>query len=132
MDVKKFVQYLQFKFIEECLAKGLKRIKCDQCGKDFCLYDEDADVGFCYNCGYKVELNNPKFKPLLTQGLFFVGCNGSMNVLVIPNGNWKELINNIPEDIVNICGCEIEDLDYFILHHVTEDKTTTMDFKGML
>lgn len=132
MDVKGLVEYLQSQYVQECIARGLKVVKCEQCGKDFCLYDEEADVGFCYNCGYKVEPNNPTFKPIATEGIFFVCCDEATSVLVIPKGNWKELINNIPDDIMRIYGCDIEDLDFFILHHVTKDKTTTIDFKGML
>lgn len=103
---------------------------CKTCGKASYLLNKQETFGYCLNCGTTITKTKDGYETIKGEGCFVLSDNEKFVIFPIEAGKFKQAFANACKAARKQFGCSVDDLDYFILHHI-KDKTITIDFKNM-
>lgn len=104
---------------------------CKTCGKASYLLNKQETVGCCLNCGTTITKTKDGYDTVKGEGCFVLSNNEKVVIFPIEVDKFKQAFANACNAARKQFGCSVDDLDYFILHHIRDDKTITIDFKDM-
>lgn len=122
----------------ECIANALSQQSnnknvhfCKTCCKTSYLLNKQETFGYCLNCGTTITKTKDGYETIKGEGCFVLLDNEKFVILPIEAGKFEQAFANVCNTARKQFGCSVNDLDYFILHHIKDDKTITIDFKDM-
>lgn len=132
MDIEKAFESIQNNLIVTRERYHYITQVCPCCGKYKFSVNPSNVMGNCLDCGYTVMNNRGTIKRFKGQGVFALSCGAKCGIFSIVEGGWEAIIEILPKVVADAFDCTINELDYYILHFIKDNKVVTIDFKGML